>query len=352
MTILSEPSWAQKSSAESTTSVSLPGTILSSPPAKPVQPVPSTPSVSIPLVEPPNGAFADSLPRCSDFAEKLDPGAPKPQAKVPEVMTPTMYDDGFACPGGCTESHVVFDPKHNKTSRAHAPGSAPDFKPCLKGKKCQICFKDNDPSECMILKFEGTGPPFGRFDFPVVFFQKNCKGDQYANLPSPLKKQCDYLEKQKPRYANRVNCIAEPTDESCRVIMTNAKEAKKVDSAAYQECKQKGEAAFNAAQPSIDTKRTHDCAYSLKKYSFKSSAKKDFACRPEPGKPCERVNCKKTWSLLMPGSCPQGSYVGKYSLNCCSGDLFWQIALGNDCEKYFPKRPSTELATPGTKARQ
>lgn len=290
------------------------------------------PSVAVPQLVPAPGS-PESLPKCSDFAAKVDPTASKPVLKVPDTMMPTLYDDGFACPGGCKESHVVFDPKHNGTSRAHIPGTkAPEFGKCVKGQQCKICFKEN--SDCMTLKYEGDGPPFGRFDFPVIFFQQNCKGPSFAKLPESVQKQCGQLEKQKPRYADRINCIAEPEHGQCRAIMNKARQAKENDSQAFNECKSKGESAFNAVQATIETKRAHNCAYSLKKYAFKSSTKKDHSCH---GESCERVDCKKTWSLLMPAACPQGSYVGKYGLNCCSGDLFWQIALGNDCEKYFPK---------------
>lgn len=342
--IASDSLWAQARPVDMTNP--LPGMILVQPPIQQeVRPA----TISPPQESSPPSL--DDLPRCSEFAAKINPPGLKPTIKVPDVMMPTVYDDGFACPGGCTEPHVVFDPKHNKTSRAHAPGSvAPDFKPCSVGQSCEICFKDNDPQECLTVKYEGSGPPFGRFDFPVVFFQKNCNGPSKDSLPGPLKRQCASFESQKAKYAERVNCIAEPKSPACREIMKTATDEKTADAKLFEECRKTGEKVFNAKQTSFETKRTHGCAYSLKKHPFKSSVKRDHACKDVKGNPCERVDCKKTWSLLMPGACPKGSFVGKYNLNCCSGDLLWQVALGNDCEKYFPRQ--IQIAGPKPAARK
>ncbi len=47
-------------------------------------------------------------------------GSPTPQPPA-EAMRLTIYSDGAGCPGGC-DAHVVFQPRHDGTRNAFAPG--------------------------------------------------------------------------------------------------------------------------------------------------------------------------------------------------------------------------------------
>lgn len=232
-------------------------------------------------------------------------------------MTPTVYDDGKSCPGGC-DAHVVFSAVHNGTRNAYdrmSSRSAP--RKCTPGQKCMVCFSAAD-SSCIEVTYRGAGPPAGKFDFTPAFFEENCGR---ADLPAPLVAICRAANPVVERLRTRhINCFENLEHPKCKEMMYEASRRKAVDDAAYDECKRMGEAAFNRKfinSPSLQ--RHNDCQYEKLRRGLN---------------PRTRVR----WHLLLDGACRPGTYVGKSGLDCCTGNLYQAALLGSECALFFPSR--------------
>ncbi len=231
-------------------------------------------------------------------------------------ITPTIYDDGMACPGGC-DAHVVMHRDHNGTHHAFLPSSsAAQPKKCINGEPCRICFSD-DPSSCVTATYRGSGPPKGKFDFTPQFYAEHCgkKG-----IPALLTGQCEALDQaiRTHGYDQRLNCFDRPEDSRCLATMARAREAFYEDRQQWEECQRLGEAAFNRLQPDDSTRRIHGCGYS----------------KQRRGGPNSRG---VRWRVLLPGACRPGTLVGRDGLDCCSADLRFAASVHPECAKYFPR---------------
>jgi hypothetical protein len=235
------------------------------------------------------------------------------RAQAPAVrMTPTAYDDGLACPGGC-DAHVVFHASHNGTRNAFDPASPRSSAPapCRPGLACRICFGEEEAS-CTVAVYRGDGPPPGRLDFTTSFFAQRC-GD--ADLPTPLAAYCRFIAEKAGELRARVSCFASPGDPRCRAAMQAAAARQARDAPRFAACMRLGDAAFNAryrAHP--DLQRSDDCGYEP---------------RPRPG---------ARWPRLLDGTCRPGSYVGREGADCCSSDVTAAAALWPECVDFYPKR--------------
>ena len=233
---------------------------------------------------------------------------------VARDMKPTIYDDGISCPGGC-DAHVVLNPSDNGTRYAYASGSprgAPQ--PCKAGEACTICFDDSDAS-CMSATYRGAGPPSGTFDFTPAFYAANCGR---AEVPAALKAQCGALDRAAAKlgYTTRINCFLSPDHAKCRAVMDRAKADQSRDVPKREACLGLGEAAYNAAQSDPDERRTNACNYSL---SLRGG---------RPG---------RQWHLLLPAACRPGTYVDRFGLDCCSGDVRFAASNHPECASFFPR---------------
>ncbi|MFC3614634.1 hypothetical protein ACFORG_12745 [Lutimaribacter marinistellae] len=228
----------------------------------------------------------------------------------------TIYDDGRSCPGNC-DAHVVFNRSLNGTEYASSPESArSDPEPCTRGEMCRICFSTDD-KDCMDVRYRGSGPPAGKFDFTPSFFAEHCKR---KGLPPSLDSHCSSMAAAVRRsgYDKRINCFDDPQHEKCKETMQEAQAAFKADLPKWENCQAMGQAAFNAKQTSDSERRIYDCAYS--KLSL--------------GGP----NSNGTrWKILLPASCRPGTYVGRDGLDCCNADRSMAAALHPECSSFFPK---------------
>jgi hypothetical protein len=224
-------------------------------------------------------------------------------------MEATIYDDGKSCPGNC-DAHVVFAPRHNGTRNAFAPSSSREAPAkCVAGEQCRICFAE-DPASCMLATYRGAGPPTGRFDFTPAFFEANCPR---SGLPAPFASQCRNAQPALNRLQRQINCIANPTHQRCRTLISTLTQRKAADKTLYDECKRLGEPAFNrkyARQPRLQ--RSNDCAYEQ-----------------------QRNGGGGRWRRLLDGACRTGHYVGRDGLDCCSGNLYAAALLGRECRGFF-----------------
>jgi len=310
-------------------------------------------------------SFASSAQELKDL-----PACPKPPSVTPsDTYKATVYDDGKSCPGGCKEPHVVFDLRDNGIARAHAPDSkSGEFKPCVKGRRCRICFKiGNDPKDCMEETFHGGGPARGRFDFSVAFFRKRC-GEAH---PKPVADMCAYINRQHGNYKNRFNCFTHAEDPRCKKVIDDAKRAKLEDLADHTKCKavharakplpkecpqvladqKKGTQVdanllkecqrdvleeFNRAV-TPERRRTHACDYAL------NPTIRLFKGKDAAGKDCKK---ESAWKDLKPAACGDNTLVGKFALNCCNPDPFITAALSSDCDVYFLNAPKPPVSAP------
>ena len=251
-------------------------------------------------------------------------------------MRPTVYDDGKSCPDQCKKPHVVFDSRHNGTPHAYDPKTSDpeskSFKPCKKKNDCRICFKAGN--HCMNIQYQGGGPAYGRFDFPVIFYKKHCKD---KNLPPQIKKKCSGILKNLEKIqadTKRINCFKDTKNKLCKEIMTIANKMKKQDKDIYKACRRDPKKYNSTSGLKPNEKRKYACHYSDMTVYFKSKHK---------GQACHRH-----WKLLMPSACGENKYVDRFGLNCCDTRLFWQAALGrsSNCKHFFPFDISKEPAIP------
>ena len=228
-------------------------------------------------------------------------------------MVPTVYDDGRSCPNGC-DAHVVFHRNHNGTRNAFDP-SSPRAAPrrCVVGEPCRICFSESE-SSCMTATYRGGGPPLRRFDFTPAFYEENCPT---PGLPGPLAAQCRAAERALPALRDRVNCVATPGHEKCRVLMGAAARRKAADDLMYEACLRDGEARFNRGKPR-HLQRSLECAYE----------------RFGTGRNSSGV----TWRRLLDGACRPDTYAGRDGLDCCTGSLYEAALLGRECSLFFVAR--------------
>jgi hypothetical protein len=231
-------------------------------------------------------------------------------------MIATMYDDGKSCPNNC-DSHVVFHAKHNGTKNAFNPSSSRSAPAkCITGQPCRICFSAAE-SSCMLATYRGGGPAVGRFDFTPAFYEENCPK---PNLPAVFHGQCKSAEPTIAILKNKINCIAEPEHEKCKVLMAAAIKRKADDDVLYEECKALGEETFNQKYKTQPAKqRKNDCAY-------------ENLQNGGPNSKGER------WRRLLDGACRPGTYAGKDGLDCCSSSLFAAATLGKECGSFFVPR--------------
>ena len=227
-------------------------------------------------------------------------------------MFPTTYDDGKSCPNNC-DAHVVFHPSVNGTSNAFDPASTREApRPCVKGKECKICFSAQADS-CMLAMYRGAGPDVDRFDFTPAFYEANCDKPQ---LPKAFAQKCRAAAATIANLRTQINCIAQPTHERCKAMMSAVVSRKAADDVLYAKCKQMGEAAFNQeyrAQPAMQ--RSNGCEY--EKLSTGRNSRGQH------------------WRRLLDGTCNPGSYVGKNGLDCCSGSLFSTALLDSECRGFY-----------------
>ena len=162
---------------------------------------------------------------------------------------------------------------------------------------------------CLITTYRGSGPPAGRFDVTPAFLKEWCRRD---GLPSPLAEKCRSHMRAAERLAAKVNCIANPENSHCTVVMADAVAAKTEDAPRYGQCKQMGEAAYNASLSDASLRRKHDCAY------FRN-----------------RRHLTGNWLLLAPGACHKGYFVGKNGLDCCSADPVQAAIDPVECSPYY-----------------
>jgi hypothetical protein len=169
----------------------------------------------------------------------------------------------------------------------------------------------------MLATYRGGGPAVGRFDFTPAFYEENCSK---PNLPTVFHGQCKSAEPALTILKNKINCIAEPEQEKCKVLMAAAIKRKADDDLLYEECQSLGEQAFNEkykTQP--EKQRSNDCAYE----------------RLQTGGPNSKG---ERWRRLLDGACRPGTYAGKDGLDCCSTSLYVAATLGKECRSFFVPR--------------
>ncbi len=241
----------------------------------------------------------------------LSYAAPSTFSTLPQArnMIATIYDDGKSCPNDC-DAHVVFHRTHNGTRNAFDPASTRSApRQCVAGQPCNICFSES-ASSCMSATYRGGGPAVGRFDFTPAFYEENCSRE---NLPAVFAAQCRSAQPAINRLRTRINCIANPGHEKCRVLMETVARRKAADDVIYEECKTLGEAEFNRRHRNRPRmQRSNDCAYEKLR-------------RGGGGR----------WRRLLDGACRSGNYVGRDGLDCCSGSLFASAMLGRECLQFF-----------------
>lgn len=246
----------------------------------------------------------------SEFASVADAAPNDPSARA---MTATAYEDGIACPGGC-DAHVVFHPDLNGTANAYAPPMASRRSPdkCVSGEACVICF-DMAGSSCMTLRYRGSGPPRGRFDFTPALLELYCG---LAETPEALARQCAAIAATSRRYQGRRNCIADKASAECAAMMAAAEVDRARDGVERAHCLALGgDRAYNAQQADETLHRTFGCNYFLNRKGRNSSG--------------------DSWFKLAPGACRAGTYVGRDGLDCCSLSLVAAAAFDPECRGYF-----------------
>jgi hypothetical protein len=231
-------------------------------------------------------------------------------------LTPTAYDDGRACPAEC-DAHVVVNPRHNGSPLLRQPAStraAP--KPCIIGSQCLVCFSDN-ANDCIEARYRGAGPPPGRADFTPAFYAEVC-GDSL--LPRGLRSTCRTASRAVAELGKRRNCFRESGVSECYDHMAAAQSRKAVDDSLFQECRSKGEPAFNREHRTTPKLQLAlGCAY-----------ERFGTGRNRAG--------TVTWRRLLDGACRDGSFAGRDGLDCCSDDLWAAALFGRECARFFPAR--------------
>ncbi len=230
-----------------------------------------------------------------------------------EEIKLTIYDDGKSCPAGC-DAHVVFDESMNGTEFAHAlGGSAAAYEPCARNTLCEICF-DGTTENCVEIMYRGTGPGKATFDFTPAFYELWCPRPV---LPPILRNKCDELASVATKLDGRINCIRQPQHENCLELMAEAVAARVADVALYEECIRVGQVEFNRNREPSE-QRALGCAYE----------------EESTGGPNSRG---LRWRRLLPGACREQTFVGRDGLDCCSGSLFVDGALGLECKHFYPR---------------
>lgn len=226
----------------------------------------------------------------------------------------TMYADGKSCPGGC-DAHVVFDNRLNGTQFAHAPTSTHSpYRSCLVGLECEICLKPG-LEQCLKVMYRGEGPTKNTFDLTPAFYESRCRT---ADAPALLQSKCLELENTSLKLKDRVNCIKNAEHSLCKRVMSKAQLMQSIDLPLYEKCKKLSQTQFNRGKPVL-WQRSNECAYEYK----------------ATGGP----NSKGIiWRKLLPGACRAGTYVGRDGLDCCSGSLFADGSLYQECKAFYPKR--------------
>jgi hypothetical protein len=231
-------------------------------------------------------------------------------------MKLTMYADGHSCPGGC-DAHVVINAADNGTRQAFAPGSSREApQRCQTGAACTICFGDGDDT-CMQALYRGAGPPAGTFDFTPAFYDANCG---VSGIPGALMRQCAALDAavRSRGYDTRINCFAHPDKSRCITPLAAAQARRAADEPKRQRCLEIGQSAFNAEQNDPKDRRSNACSYSAER----------------SGGPNSRG---VTWRVLLPAACPEGSFVGRDGLDCCSSSTRFAAGIHPECSVFFPR---------------
>ena len=236
-----------------------------------------------------------------------------PISAVAEDVRLTVYDDGISCPGDC-DAHVVFHSTLNGTEFAHSPKSAAaPYAKCTTGSECTICFASGN-GQCMKVMYRGSGPTPSTFDLTPKFYEENCpSSSKYAFL----RDKCSELRKAAANLIGWTNCIRNPDDENCKIMIIEAQERQSTDRKLYEQCRAEGESKYNAGRPNAD-RRSEGCAY-----EFKGT-----------GGPNSKGN---TWRKLLPGVCRAGTFVGRDGLDCCNGNPSSDGPLGIECKIFYLK---------------
>jgi hypothetical protein len=232
-------------------------------------------------------------------------------------MRLTIYDDGKSCPGNC-DAHVVINPQDNGTRHAFRPDSnRTNPRPCIAGQICRICFGEAG-NTCMAARYRGGGPPRGTFDFTPAFYNEHCNR---ADIPQGLRRQCAVLDAavQNLGYRDRVNCFDKPDNNLCRDITAAARAAQQADTPKRDRCLSLGQAAYNQRQTDPRERRTNACNYTEERLGG-------------PNRQGVR------WRKLLPAACPEGTFVGRDGLDCCSSNLRFVASVHPECVRYFPRR--------------
>jgi hypothetical protein len=178
-----------------------------------------------------------------------------------------------------------------------------------------ICFGESDAT-CVHAIYRGNGPSAGRFDFTPAFYSENCSR---TNIPTALRKQCDDFDRAAARggYVNAINCFDTPDDPKCRAVIANAKAAREADIPKRQKCLEMGQRRYNAAQTDPKQRRATECNYS------------ELSLGGSRG---------RHWKLLLPAACRRGTFVDKFSLDCCTSDVRFAAVNHPECKAFFPSR--------------
>lgn len=225
----------------------------------------------------------------------------------------TIYDDGLSCAANC-DAHVVMFRTDNGTRYAFRPDSSRSHpQKCVSGEDCVICFGEANAT-CMHARYRGNGPSVGRFDFTPAFYSENCPR---ADIPTALREQCNSLDQaaSRLRYVDAINCFNSPGDPKCKAIMTSSRAAQEADIPKRKQCIQVGQKKYNASQSDPKERRANDCNYS------------ELSLGGKPG---------KRWRLLLPAACRLGTFVDRFGLDCCSGDIRFAAANHPECKAFFP----------------
>ena len=231
-------------------------------------------------------------------------------------MKLTVYADGHSCPGGC-DAHVVINAADNGTRQAFAPGSSRQSpQRCQTGATCTICFGEGNDT-CMQALYRGAGPPAGTFDFTPAFYDANCG---FSGIPGALARQCADLDAsvRSRGYDSRINCFVQPADPRCSAALADAQARRTADEPKRQRCLAIGQAAFNAEQNDTRERRSNACSYSAERLGGPNSK-------------------GVKWRVLLPAACPEGSFVGRDGLDCCSSSTRFAAGIHPECSVFFPR---------------
>ncbi|EPY6702279.1 hypothetical protein AAHU49_06900 [Klebsiella quasipneumoniae subsp. quasipneumoniae] len=229
-----------------------------------------------------------------------------------EVKRITIYNDGNACPGNC-DAHVVFPDVMNGTEYAHDPlrSSNGKYEKCINGHECTICLESGE-KQCLGTIYRGTGPHANTFDFTPAFYQMACNTVPKQSI---LAKQCNVINKNQNYLKRKTNCITNPKDQKCILIMKEANAAKELDNIKYQKCLSEGEKKYNPTV-SKDQRRDDNCNYELMSTGRNSRG--------------------KTWQKLLPAACGNMAFMGKGATDCCTGNTFTDGGLFTECSPFYP----------------